>query len=70
MTKKILKVWKHCNDEIPDMGVDIYGRVVGSKPKEAPFNYVVSFERDGELYTMVFVAQDELDAVKQFLNEE
>ena len=54
---------------MPHVEIDQYGQVLSTRAKEAPFNYVASFERGGEVYTMVFLAQDELDAIKQFYKE-
>jgi hypothetical protein len=52
--KEIKAVWKHSHDNI-------------GKP---PFRYMVAYEQEGDIFVAEVLAIDELDAVKQFLQEE
>jgi hypothetical protein len=68
--KQIKRIWKHAHENLPNVEVDQYGQMIRSRPKDPPFRYMVSYEDNGGFFVVEVLAIDELDAVKQFLQEE
>jgi hypothetical protein len=68
--KQIKRIWKHSHEDLPSVEVDSQGRRCITKYKEPPFRYMVAYEQEGDIFVAEVLAIDELDAVKQFLQEE
>ena len=68
-SKVIKRVWKHAHENRPDVKVDFHGRIMEVIDRNPPYRYVVSYEQDGQLYTQMVFANDELDAMVQFNKE-
>ena len=68
--KEIRRVWKHSHEDLPSIGIDSQGKRYVTKHKEPPFRYMVAYEQEGDIFVAEVLAIDELDAVKQFLQEE
>lgn len=68
--KKIKKIWKHTHEYSPKVIMDFKSGIPIEIPREPPFRYMVSYEKDdGELYIREVVAVDELDVIKQLTKE-
>ena len=68
--KEIRKVWKHSHENLPFVAIDFKTDIKTIRPKEPPFRYMVAYEQEGDIFVAEVLAIDELDAVKQFLQEE
>ena len=56
------------HENLPTVSIDSQGRYV-NEYKKPPFRYIVSYEYEGNLYTQMVLANDELDAVIEFNKE-